>query len=189
MNTPLITAVHSFTADDFDNQRLPFSPASYARLKYGDDSIAKRFGFELADAFFAAHGQEMVEKPVIVIPSPYNFVKNAATVMADHFVRRLNRLIADNGGRHVDYATIQRKSSFAGDYGSLDADARRKLISSDIFYVHEDYFKNKTLVFVDDIRITGAHEERLMSLLAERPALRDASIHFLYYGRLPSRHT
>ena len=180
----IVTSVHQFTADDFDARRLPFAPADYARLKYGDDEIAKRFGYELADHFFEQQRAALLVEPVVVIPSPYNFVENAATIMTKHFVRRLNHLLVQATGLHVDYATIQRKVNYTGDFGLLDAESRRKLIGGDVFYVHEGFFEGKTMLFVDDVRITGAHEDRLMGLMAERPKLRDQNIHFLYYGRL-----
>jgi hypothetical protein len=180
----IITAKHCFTAQDFDDRRLPFEPNEYARLKYGDDSIARKFGFELADHFFAQHHGALLVESVVVIPSPYNYVENAATIMSRHFVRRLNHLLVGASGLHVDFATIQRKVNYTGDFGLLDAKARRELIGGDVFYVHEGYFEGRTMLFLDDIRITGAHEHRLMGLMAERPKLAGANIHFLYYGQL-----
>ena len=41
----IVTSVHDFTAEDFDARKMPFEPAQYARLKYGDDSVAKVFGW------------------------------------------------------------------------------------------------------------------------------------------------
>ena len=76
--------------------------------------------------------------------------------MTKHFVRRLNHLLVQATGLHVDYATIQRKVNYTGDFGLLDADSRRKLIGGDVFYVHEGFFEGKTMLFVDDVRITGA---------------------------------
>ena len=180
----IVTSVHQFTAEDFDARKLPFAPADYARLKYGDDEIASRFGHELADTFYEQHRGALLIEPVVVIPSPYNYVENAATIMTKHFVRRLNHLLVGDTGRHVDYATIQRKVNYTGDFGLLDADARRQLIGGDNFYLHEGFFSGKTLLLVDDVRITGAHEDRLMGLISDSKKLRKSHIHFLYYGRL-----
>lgn len=184
VHNAIITARHTFTAEDYDAQQLPFVPSEYSRLKYGDDSIAKKYGYELAERFFELHFAVLIVQQCVVIPSPYNFVPNAATIMTRHFVDRLNHLIVQKTGLHVDYATIQRKVNYTGDFGLLDAEARRQLIGGDTFYVHQGFFENKTMLFVDDVRITGAHENRLMEIIDNCERLRDSNIHFLYYGQL-----
>ncbi len=184
-----VSAVHTFSADDFDAKNLPFKPTDYARLKYGDDEVARRFGWELAESFFHSHQGLLLGQPCVVIPSPYNYVENAATIMTKHLVRRLNHLLVAGSGVHVDFATIQRKVRYSGDFGLLDAQARRELIGGDEFYLNEKFFVNKTLLLVDDIRITGAHEERLRGLLNASDALSNSTVHFAYYARLVGDET
>ncbi|MBY3348423.1 hypothetical protein HFN84_32570 [Rhizobium laguerreae] len=47
-----------------------------------------------------------------MIPSPFNFVPNAANVMTMHLLDRLNNHIVDAKGNHVEYATVPRKISY-----------------------------------------------------------------------------
>jgi hypothetical protein len=160
---------------------IPFDPREYSMLKFGSDAVARKFGYGLADSFFEAHADELIISRAIVIPSPYNYVPNAATIMTTHFVNRLNHLLVDAQGEHVDYATIPRKVSYINDYGFLSAEKRKSLISGDKFFMNSKYVKGKTLIFIDDVKITGTHEDKLVEIM-NKDRLKNRSF-FLYFAR------
>lgn len=160
---------------------LTFSADAYSRMKFGDDGVAKAFGTHLAEKFYADHGATLLSNRCLVIPSPYNFVPNAATIMTGHFVNRLNELLVEANGDHVEYATIPRKVSYINDYGFLPKEQRRALIDNDEFYIPRAYFEGRLLIFIDDVKITGTHEDKLVEMLAKHGLTNDAF--FLYYGR------
>lgn len=170
------SSVHTFTslAD------AGFTAMEYSRLKFGSDSCARKFGFSLAEDFFAKHADTLLASNCVVIPSPYNFVRNAATVMTGHFVNRLNELLVNANGEHVEYDVIKRRVSYINDYGFLSHAKRKSLIAKDSFYLNRDFYQGKTLIFVDDVKITGAHEDRLIEVLAENGIKNDAF--FLYFA-------
>ena len=171
----------SFAANTFTGiENAPFSPHDYSRLKFGSDHVARAFGHELADAFFAAHVDALLANHVVVIPSPYNFVENAATVMTKHFVDRLNELLVEAKGESVEYLTIQRKVSYINDYGFLSKEKRKGLLDNDRFYVNKEFVRGKLLIFIDDVKITGTHEDKLKEVLADRKIRNDAM--FLYFA-------
>lgn len=172
-------ARHLFTASDFDAQTMPFQPSDYSRLKFGCLATAERFGVELADWMVATH-PEAFASPCLVIPSPYNNVENAATLVTKAFLRRANRHLAEAGLSHVDYALINRKLSYTKDYGFMDSKSRADLLKGDTFYFDSDYFRGKTLILLDDIRITGAHEHRVRDILSGH----DAPIFSVYYAMM-----
>ena len=182
-------AVHDFTVRDWDENAMPFSPESYSLLKFGNDETARRFGHELAESFFARFSSILLAYPTVVIPSPYNFVKNAATIMTQYFVSYLNHLLVHANGSHVDYSIIHRKVSYTNDYGFMSKEQRQNLIANDSFFLNEGFYEGKTLIFVDDIRITGTHEERLKAILRNNSRLCNNRVFYVYYGRLrgPSR--
>ena len=169
-------AAHSFSS----YEDTPFDVKDYSRLKFGCDTTAKKFGYQLAEAFFAAHADKILANQCVVIPSPYNFVKNAATVMTLHFVDRINELCVNANGRHVEYCTIARKVSYTADYGFLSKEKRKGLINQDTFYINREQMRGKLLIFIDDVRITGAHEEKLVDVLTTRKLKNDAM--FLYFA-------
>jgi hypothetical protein len=169
-------AVHNFHS----LESATFSPTDYSKLKFGSDHVARRFGYELATSFFAAHSDALIANQLVVISSPYNFVENAATVMTRHFVNKLNELLVNAQGRSVEYSVIHRKVSYTNDYGFLSKQKRKGLIDNDLFYLNKDFIAGKMLIFIDDVRITGTHEEKLEEILRENYITNPAF--FLYYA-------
>lgn len=160
---------------------LPFNAVDYSRLKFGSDQVARNFGHELAEKFFKEHSDVLLSNQCVVIPSPYNFVPNAATVMAKHFHNRLNQLLVAANGNHVEWSIIHRKVTYTNDYGFLPAEKRRKLIDGDSFYISRGFVKDKVLIFIDDVKITGTHEDKLVDVL-NKSKLKNKAM-FLYYAK------
>lgn len=171
-------AVHQFSALETAN----FSPIDYSYLKFGSNKVAKRMGHELADSLFAAHAGTLLANRVVVVSSPYNYVLNAATMMTNHFVDQLNSRLVFAGGEHVEYTVVHRKVSYTNDYGFLSKEQRRELIDGDSFYFNREFVDGKLILFIDDVRITGTHEEKLKEVLARDNLPNEAM--FLYYASL-----
>lgn len=159
-----------------------FNTADYSRLKFGSNQAAKRMGRILAESFFKQHGARLLREEFVVIPSPYNYVKNAATVLSEHFVDHLNYLILSNGGvKAVEWDIIHRKVSYINDYGFLSKEDRKALIDGDTFSINKDFWGNKNLIFIDDVNITGTHEEKLIEILNKEGVVN--STFFLYFAK------
>lgn len=106
-----------------------FSTSDYSRLKFGSNQAAKRMGRILAESFFKAHRDWLLTEQFVVVPSPYNYVKNAATVLSEHFVDHLNYLVAIHDGAFaIEWDIIHRKVSYINDYGFLSKEDRKALI-------------------------------------------------------------
>ena len=157
---------HSFAVTSFTTMNDAPHPDRYSRMKFGDDQAAREIGYEMANALFERHSDLLLANHVVVIPSPYNYVKNAATVVTQHMIDKLNELLVGANGQHVEYSIIHRKVSYINDYGFLPKAKREKLLSNDKFYVNKDFLVDKLLIFVDDIKITGTHEDKLKEILA-----------------------
>lgn len=181
-NVLSMTRTFDFAAHYFDSlETMSFCPQDYSHLKFGSDSVAKKFGWELADAFFEEHWGKLIHEQFVVIPSPYNYIKNAATVMAEHFTDRLNHLVINAGGQNVEWSTINRKVSYIQDYGFLTADKRKSLIDQDVFHLNKGYLEGKNLIFIDDVCITGTHENKLKEILEVNEMTNNR--YFLYYAK------
>lgn len=171
------TFVHSFS----DMDTLPFAAEDYSRLKFGCNDTARKFGHQLADVFFAENADLLIANQCVVIPSPYNHVQNAASVMTRHFVDHLNHLLVNANGRHVETSTVHRKVSYTNDYGFLSKEKRRALIDNDVFFLNRPFLADKMLVFIDDVCITGTHEEKLVEIL-DSNGVKNRTF-FLYYAK------
>lgn len=168
---------HKFSSMD----KLPFAAADYSKLKFGSDSVAHKFGKDLAYKFFVEHSAELLTQNCVVIPSPYNYVENAATVMARHFTNELNHLLVNANGAHAEWSIIHRKVSYTNDYGFLTKQKRRELIDNDLFFLNKEFLEGKTLIFVDDVCITGTHEDKLVEIL-DKNGLTNRTF-FAYFGK------
>lgn len=170
-----------FSAHTFRSlEDAKFEPYQYSLLKFGSDEIARKYGHELASAFFKEHSDVLMSNRCVVIPSPYNYVENAATIMAKHFVDKVNQLLVDAHGEHVEFSNIHRKVTYTNDYGFLTKEKRKGLIGNDKFYFNRQFIEGKLLIFIDDVRITGTHEEKILEVMEEEGIKNDAF--FLYYG-------
>lgn len=169
-------SVHKFNS----LENLPFLASDYSKLKFGSDSVAKRFGYELADKVFADQAALLLSNKCVVIPSPYNYVQNAASIMARHMADRLNHHLVNANGVPVEWSVIHRKVSYTNDYGFLGKEQRRALIDNDEFHFNSNFVEGKVLLFVDDVVITGTHEEKLCEIM-DKAKMTNPSL-FLYYG-------
>lgn len=174
-----IYALHSITSREAPG----FDSAGYSRFKFGDGEVARRFGRELARGFAAQRLPQIPETAqLVVLPSPFSFIPTASYWMTQAFTRELNRALVERERTVAQEVKIGRSITYRDDYGNLTFAERIKLIGNDTFRVDTTALEGKTLIFVDDIRITGSHQlviERMM----ERYGLSNPRT-FTYYGQL-----
>lgn len=160
-----------------------FSPDDYSRFKFGDDAVASIFGRQLADGFISTHlAATRVTQQMVVVSSPYSFIPTATFAMKNHFVYRLNRWLAENGFPVVQETKVHRTITYKEDYGELNAEERMRLIGNDSFHIDKHFLEGKTILFLDDIKITGSHE-RMITKMVETYGLQN-DIFMLYYAEL-----
>jgi PRTase ComF-like len=166
-----------------DPDRPGFNPHDYSRFKFGDDTMARSFGYALADGFIRKHlDSPDFPQPIVVISSPYSFIPTATFAMKNHFVARLNRHLAQQNLPVVEETKVHRTVTYKEDYGALSAEERMQLIGNDSFHIDHTFVKGKTLLFLDDIRITGSHE-RMILKMTEQYQLNN-KIFLLYFAQL-----
>lgn len=174
-------STHQFAAHQFSSlDSTEFCTSEYSRLKFGSDRIARKFGYEMADAFFAANFEMLTQERCVVIPSAYNVVEIAATILARHFMDRLNLLMVHSGHDIVEWTTMHRTVSYLNDYADVSAEERVELLSRDQLFIKRDFIAGKTLLFVDDIHITGTHEKMICRYLDDIGF--SGPVHFICYA-------
>jgi len=179
MSLPKSYALHQI----HNTAEFGFDPDAYSRFKFGDDQVAKQFGLALADGFINNYLKDnFIDNQIVVISSPYSFIPTATFAMKNYFVHQLNRWMVDNGGLVVQEAKVHRTITYKEDYGALSAEERMNLIGNDSFQIDKQFLEHKTLLFLDDIRITGSHERMILKMVDTYEMKND--IHLLYFAEL-----
>lgn len=178
-----------------DAEKIPFSPSEYSRFKYGSKEIARKYGYELAEAFIVYLKKGVWEEqlkqniPIVVISSPYCFIPTATFAMKDYFIQRLNSFLISKNFPVVEETKINRTITYKEDYGELSFEQRLNLIKNDSFTIDNAFCRGKLCIFLDDIRITGSHElviKNMLSFYRSKNSLDFIESHcmFLYYAIL-----
>jgi hypothetical protein len=178
---------YTYSLHKIDNTaNFGFDPNDYSRFKFGDDLVARSFGKSLADGFIKYYlTDNRIADQIVVISSPYSFIPTATFAMKNYFVSQLNRWLAENGGLTVQEAKVHRTITYKEDYGELSAEERMNLIGNDSFHIDRDFLEGKTLLFLDDIKITGSHE-RMILKMAKAYGLKN-EMHMLYFAELVNK--
>lgn len=164
---------------------LPFDAVEYSKFKFGCKNQARLYGDLLARKFWSRWVVPLGETPQIVVcSSPYNHIPTATFAMKDYFIRRLNTYIVEAGYPPAQETKIHRTNSYTEDYGSLSAVERMRLIGGDQFHIDESFIHGKTVLFLDDIKITGSHERVIKSMLRGFRSGVDYKAYFLYLAEL-----
>lgn len=162
----LPTAARRHTTHLFSSvQNASFDVHAYSRMKFGSGADARLLGYEMAEAFAAEFWNMLCKERCVVIPAPSTSVPVAATLMGWHFHNRLNHLLDSTGHMPVQWNLVDRAVTYNDNYAQLGLEERRKLLADDERHVNVSFCTGKTLIFVDDVRITGTHEEKLSHMV------------------------
>jgi hypothetical protein len=149
-----------------DVASIPFSEDEYSKFKFGDDAMAEKFGQQLAEGYIKNYLEKNeVKNDIIVFSSPYDFIPTASYYLKNYFIYYLNLWLIENNKNVVCESKIFRTTTYKEDYGALSASERLKLIGNDSFYIDKEFIKNKDLIFIDDIKITGSHEFMIKKMI------------------------
>jgi len=147
---------------------LPFDASEYSKFKYGSKSVARKFGKILAQRFWVqVLRHNPPDKPILVYPSPYNFIPTATFVMKDYFIKFLNEYLVTAGHDPVKEGKIYRNGSYIIDYGTMNSTERDNAMTGDAFHIDAAFAEGKIIIFIDDIKVTGSHERRIDSMVSE----------------------
>jgi hypothetical protein len=149
-----------------DSRNFEFPAEKYSKFKFGSTLIAQEFGYTLADRFIDQLFKFCYEgRPIVVFPSAFSHIPTASYFMSVHFIDKLNEFLYKNGYSPVEMGKIHRSVTYREDYGDMSAEERYDLIKGDKFHIDEVHLKNKILIFIDDIKITGTHERIIIKML------------------------
>lgn len=154
----------NFTSDFYND---------YSKFKHGSKTKARRFGSLASQACVFKENSS-----IIFYSAPHNNIHTASSAFKDYLLSSCSSQFMEKKIT-IKQGKVNREYSYDDDYGSMTKDERAKAISSDIFQIDKSIIcANDILVFVDDIKITGSHEERIKELL-EREKITNEVI-FIY---------
>lgn len=184
LQTTYTRTIETFSAIKVtDSQCSNFPSEKYSKFKFGSTEIAREFGYKLADSFLSHKFKCSYDgKPIVVLPSAYSHIPTASYYLTMHFVDKLNQFLFEGNFPPVETGKIHRSVTYREDYGEMSAEDRFNLIKGDKFHVDKTNFKNKILIFLDDIKITGTHERIIVKMLDDFDIQNHC--YMLYYAEL-----
>ncbi|KAF2875786.1 PRTase ComF-like protein [Massariosphaeria phaeospora] len=176
-----VYSLHKITSDE--PSTLSFSPKEYSRFKFGDDRISHRFGIELAKAFTAnVLGLIQDSSTEFSVAVSYEYTPSAAYGLRSHFVSYLNRYLVSHKCNPAHKVDIYRSMSYTVDYATQDATTRARLMNKARFQIDRERVAGQTIIVLDDMRVTGSHEERIKRMLREANLVN--RVFFVYFAEV-----
>lgn len=156
-----MTKINKFSLHKFDSrENINFDINLYSKLKYGSN-VGYKFGVELANNFFNKHKHLLSTKQIVITESAYQMVRNAASVITDGFYDQLNQLLCEYNGFNCYRVKINRIVPYIQDYGKVSIEERVNLLKEDTFTMDFKFVRDKFIIFLDDIFITGTHQRKI----------------------------
>ncbi|CAN5681537.1 hypothetical protein BH24ACT22_BH24ACT22_01850 [soil metagenome] len=162
-----------------------FSPQSYSRFKHGDEAQARRYGHEVADLLMTEEAElfkDIRSDGVLVAAFPYKYVPTAAALMTNHTVTRLNHeLVARDKPTvgHLHAFKYPWRASVEHHFPTMCEEERRNILYNVELSVDERRLRGVDLIVIDDVRVTGASQDRFLQLLYQLRGLRSLTVVFL----------
>lgn len=170
----------------FNEDERPFKEDEYSWFKFGDKYYAEKFAKQLFNGFIEQFEEIVLSNPeIIILPSPYLSIPTASNFLCYFFKKELNKFLFNNNRKACTESKIYRNQTYVTDYGNLDFEERVALISNDTYYLDRCFIDNKLCIFVDDIKITGSHEQTVNKILDKNNV--NGEFIFIYYAELVNK--
>lgn len=167
--------------NSFDD--LGFCAEEYSKFKHGAVNIARKFGYELVDKFIEnCFAKNYNGNQILILPSAYSHIPTASYYLTRFFIQKLNDYLRSIDAPVTEEAKIYRSVSYREDYGEMLAEQRFNLIKNDRFYIDNHLVKDKIVLHLDDVKITGTHERIILNALEQNDLKNDC--YMLYFAEL-----
>jgi hypothetical protein len=143
----------------------PLDLAEFSRFKHGASAPAWRFGRQLARTLLAGSAELVHADRLVVTASCYKVVPLASVALARVVAHRLNRERAESGRAPLVWTQFYRDQLIEGDYSMMSLAQRQDFIATDVIRIDEAVLAGAAVLVIDDLRVTGFHEDRLASVL------------------------
>lgn len=133
---------------------------SYSLFKHGSKAQARKLGMGLGAICDFPYGSTLS-----VFSSPYNNIPKAANALKNYLLLSCAKQFEDREIT-IKQSKVFREYAYEEDYGKMTAEERNEATLADIMTIDKSAVeKDDILVFVDDVKITGGHERRILEML------------------------
>lgn len=166
MTTPIAHfALHMLHVDScdalVDEAGALFDIESYSRFKYGHKGIGRKYGVALARAFVAAYPDIALSDEKVVVSGPsYKYLSTASHGIVKSFCTALNAYRVRHGIEPVQELHSIRSTVGSDTYAMGDAALRATHLAKSKYHVDTEMVRNSHFIFIDDVNVTGATQER-----------------------------
>jgi len=161
-----------------------FDACNYSMFKYGAGTVARQYGYALCRRFVEEYSLWFGEQDngaiveadrsakkngIYITCSPFKVAPTASHAVALYFHDALNKVLVARGLPTATLFKIDRLTVLEGDYGKLSEASRRDVMGKNSLSLpqHID-LRASNLIIIDDIRITGSHEEAVLKTVMEQ---------------------
>lgn len=148
-----------------DENGADFDPAAYSRMKYGSRKDTKQFAEEITQTI----SQDMPsilesETPPLLLVA-YKAVQPACGYLSRYSLDIINRERVERGLEPGEVVKIHKGQVTATDYARASAEEREAELTSIDFSLRGASLENTNAIILDDIRISGGAERRILSVI------------------------
>jgi hypothetical protein len=177
-----INRISAYTIDAENNleNKPTLDFTEYSKFKYGHKPTAMKFAESMMSEFLNKFSLEKISgesSEFIVSTSPYWYTPPSANSLAMYFHYMLNELLLSAKNQPLTFLKIHRSSAPVCDFSKLSHRERLENMKRDTLSFDPFLLKGKRLILVEDARITGAHEQKIIDFM-EKAGLEE--IIFIY---------
>jgi len=130
----------------------------YSQYKYGVITATKKLAEEFANYVISII---TTDEEIVIVAGSSDNLANPIFVLSEFIVQRLATFYK----QRIHLTKVHRIIRHNEPYCSMDLDERTELIKNDELYIDTNLLRGRTVIVLDDIRITGAHERKMLSVL------------------------
>ena len=154
-----------------DDEGTRFDSARYSRMKYGDTDATMHFGHEIAHTVAKVLPEVIEDERPPEFLVAYKAVPPACYYLSRYCLDMVNDWRLDYGNEPGRVVHVYKNRVAATNYATASEAERTKELESIGFSLEGRSMDDKNVVVLDDIRITGGAERKMLKILAdEKPA-------------------
>lgn len=125
----------------------------YSLFKYGDKKISRKYALALAQQIQTViNFSDPSKEIVLMLPARYHLPTSAVLLG-----KEVARLLASYNHIEIPLYELSRSSTLAGDFSALESSESRLSAIDQHFYYEGLSLTGKTVIFIDDALVSGAH--------------------------------
>lgn len=160
---------YASNGDIVDANGEDFDADAYSRMKYGARGDTKHFATKIAKTLKkeAPHLYETEVAPAFLVA--YKAVVPACGYLTRYCLDRINRTRVENGLEPAEMLHVRKESVTNTDYSTASVEARETELASIDFSLDGQHIDERNVVILDDIRISGGAEKRILEVIEDEP--------------------